>query len=427
MELLIVIILVVLAGSALFSGAEAALFSIGINESRVLAEKGARGAKNLVLIKERMYRPITVLVVFNNICNIVGSLVVGFVAARVLGNAQIGLISAVFVLLVIFLGEIIPKSIGENHAAAISLATATPLMWLTRLLSPFLWVIGKVTNPFRKNRSPMLEEEIKILTRLGHIEGSIEEGEKDMIHSVFEFSDKLVKEVMVPRPDMITLTADATVRDALLLTIEHGYSRIPVYDKDLNNIEGVLYAKDLARQLHNGNPELPVTEIMREPFVVPETKLLGELLLEFKKRKVHMAVAVDEYGTVVGIVTIEDLLEEIVGDIFDEFDSEFHREAEPVARIREDLYRVDARINIEELGRSIDADLPPDEDVSTVGGLALKALGHLPEPGEEFRYHGITVTVENVLDNRVSSVLVRLEPGQPEDAPRGLPDGRDSG
>lgn len=408
MVVLITVVIVVLAGSALFSGAEAALLSISVSQVKVLAGKGARGAKNLSLIKENMYRPITVLVVFNNLFNIVGSMTVGFLAAGFLRSAQVGVVSAIFVFLIIFFGEIIPKSIGENHAASISLVIATPLLMFTKLLSPLLWVIGAITKPFRTNRNIVLAEEIKILTQLGHLEGSIEEDEKDMIHSVFDFSNRMAREVMVPRPDMITLTEGATVRDAIELTLEHGFSRIPVYDEGQAVVRGVLYTKDLVKQLHRGDIEQPVTGLLRDAFVVPETKPLDDLLVDFKKRKVHMAVVVDEYGTVAGLVTIEDLLEEIVGDIFDEFDYEFHREVDLVEELEDGYYRVDARVGIDDLGKMLEIDISGNEDMDTVGGLVLKALGHVPVVGEDFVYNGVSIAVESVIENRVSKVLLRV-------------------
>jgi CBS domain containing-hemolysin-like protein len=404
---LIAIVLVVLAGSFLCSSSEAALLSVSKSTARVVAEKGARGAKNLVLLKEDMYRPVTVILVFNNLFNVLGSMIVGFLATRVLGSALVGVVSGILVLLIILIGEIIPKSFGENHAVRISLALANPVMWLTRPLSPFLWVIGKITRPFRRSRNiQLMEEEIRVLTQVGHMEGSIEEFERNVVNSVFEFADKLVKDVMVPRLDMITLKAGDTVEDALLLTVEHGYTRMPVYEEDLSGILGVLHVKDLARHLREDILDAPVTQIMRDAFIVPETKRLGELLPQLKDRKVHMAVAVDEFGTVVGIVTIEDMLEEIIGDISDEFDLEFHHEVEPVERIGENTYRVDAGTGIENLNELIGIEVPPDPDFQTAAGLALKVLGHLPVPGEVFEYYGATLTIERMLDNRIATVLV---------------------
>lgn len=415
---LIAIIVVVLAGSFLCSCTEAALLTVSKNIARVMADKGARGARNLLLLKEDMYRPVTVILIFNNIFNVLGSMIVGFLATRVLGSALVGVVSGMLVLLVIFIGEIIPKSFGENHAVRISLAVANPVMWLTRLTSPLLWVIGKITRPFRKSRDVLvMEEEIKVLTHIGHMEGTIEEFEKDTVHSAFEFSDKLVKDIMVPRPDMVTLRAGDTVRDALLVTIERGYSRLPVYDESLNDILGLLHVKDLSKQMHERGLDVPVTEVMRDAFIVPETERLGQLLPQLKDRKVHMAVAVDEYGTVAGIITLEDILEEIIGDISDEFDSEFKHDVVPVEKVGEELCRLDARMVIEDLAGLIHIELPPDPDFQTVAGLALKVLGHLPVAGEEFEYSGMTFTIEEMYKNRIATVLV--SPGQPPVKPSG--------
>jgi CBS domain containing-hemolysin-like protein len=238
----------------------------------------------------------------------------------------------------------------------------------------------------------------------------IEMEEKDMIHSVFEFSDTMVREVMVPRPDMVALPATATVKDALNVTIEHGYSRIPVYGSNLDEILGILYAKDLIQYLQTSELDKPVSQVVRDAFIIPETKILSDLLRELRKRKVHIAIVVDEYGTVVGLVTIEDLLEEIVGEIFDEFD----REINLVEKVEENRYRVDARVNLDDLNEILQIDLPDEEDVDTVGGLVLKVLGHLPIPGETLTYNGVAIRVEKVRSNRITKVLFDILPPAPE-------------
>jgi CBS domain containing-hemolysin-like protein len=238
----------------------------------------------------------------------------------------------------------------------------------------------------------------------------IEMEETDMIHSVFEFSDTMVREVMVPRPDMVALPATATVKDALNVTIEHGFSRIPVYGSNLDEMLGILYAKDLIQYLQTGELDKPVSQVVRDAFIIPETKILSDLLRELRKRKVHIAIVVDEYGTVVGLVTIEDLLEEIVGEIFDEFD----REINLVEKVDENRYRVDARVNLDDLNEILQIDLPDEEDVDTVGGLVLKVLGHLPVPGETLTYNGVAIRVEKVRNNRITKVLLDILQPAPE-------------
>lgn len=234
----------------------------------------------------------------------------------------------------------------------------------------------------------------------------IEMEEKDMIHSVFEFSDALTREVMVPRPDMVTLSETATARQALALAIEHGLSRLPVYGENLDDVKGILYAKDLMQYLQMGELDKSVSGVIRQAYVIPETKILSELLRDLRKRKVHMAIVVDEYGSVVGLVTIEDLLEEIVGEIYDEFDQEISL----VDKIEEDKYRVDARINLGDLNEILQTELPEEEGVDTVGGLVLKVLGHVPVPGETFTRYGVSLMVERVRNNRISKVLVDILP-----------------
>jgi len=211
----------------------------------------------------------------------------------------------------------------------------------------------------------------------------------------------------------VTLPAEASVKDAVMFTIKRGYSRIPVYAEEIDNVVGILYAKDLLRHLKEGKLERQVRELVRPAIFIPETKVLSDLLKDFQKRKVHIAIVIDEYGTVVGLVTIEDLLEEIVGEIFDEFD----REVSLIDRIAEGRYRVDARMNLEELNEVLDLDLPEEEDVDSVGGLVLKVLGHVPTEGEAFVYNGITVKVEKLRNNRISKVLMESVGEQAEEEP----------
>jgi CBS domain containing-hemolysin-like protein len=255
-----------------------------------------------------------------------------------------------------------------------------------------------------KEREELVREEgeIKALVSAAEEHDVIEEEEKEMIHSVFEFSDTLVREVMVPRPDMVTLPAEASVNDAIRLTINRGYSRIPVYKKEIDNVVGVLYAKDLLKQLQEGKLGHHISEIMRPAIFIPETKVLSDLLKDFQKSKVHIALVIDEYGTVVGLVTIEDLLEEIVGEIFDEFD----REVSLLDKLPDGRYRVDARMNLEDLCEILELDLPAEEDVDSVGGLVLKVLGHVPAEGETFVYNGISMKVEKLRNNRISKILM---------------------
>ncbi|MHB8895222.1 MAG: hemolysin family protein [Candidatus Geothermincolia bacterium] len=338
-----------------------------------------------------------------------------WLTTRLTHNAGIGVLVGTVVLtfFMFTFGELVPKAAASHDSERFALAVSRPINFLSWLLHPlavmFEMLAKGVMKIFRRGPLPSEvivrdEGEIKAMVTAAEEHDVIEEEEKEMIHSVFEFSDTMVREVMVPRPDMVTLPTSATVMDALVLTIEKGFSRIPVYDRELDSIQGVLYAKDLMQCLKEGKLRQPVLGMTREPFIIPETKVLSDMLRDFRERKVHMAIVVDEYGTVVGLVTIEDLLEEIVGEIFDEFD----REVDLVEKISEGHYRVDARINIEDLNEVLQISLPEEDDVDTVGGLVFKILGHVPVGGESFEYNGVSVRVEKVRNNRISKVLMDI-------------------
>jgi CBS domain containing-hemolysin-like protein len=245
------------------------------------------------------------------------------------------------------------------------------------------------------------EEEIRSMAQVGHEEGVIEEQEKELIHSIFEFGDTLVREVMVPRPDMVAADVSSSPQQVLDLILRHGYSRIPVYAESIDDIVGVVYAKDLLRHMHAGKSSVQLDKIMREPYFVPETKRVSELLREMQKRRVHIAIVLDEYGSTVGLVTIEDLLEEIVGEIADEYDLE-EPQMEPVD---DHTFRVNGRLSIDEVEELLDLQLPHDE-WDTVAGLMYGLLGSVPTQGETVSFEDVTFTAEKVQGRRIAKVLI---------------------
>jgi putative hemolysin len=412
------VILIVMA--AFLAMAETALMRVSRIRVRYLTEKKVKKADKLQkLIENPDYFYPTILLVALAV-QLTSASLATWLTLRLTHNAGLGVAAgtvAITVLLFIF-GELVPKSAASHDSERLALRVTRPVAAISWLLHPLSLVFEYIARGILKllrrevTISDMIvseEGEIKALVTAAEEQEIIEEEEKEMIHSVFEFSDTLVREVMVPRPDMVTLSTSDTVRDAILETIEHGFSRIPVYQKDLDNIRGVFYAKDLIKYLQKGSLDEPVGGLTREAFFVPETKLLSDLLHDFKKRKVHMAVVVDEYGTVAGLVTIEDLLEEIVGEIFDEFD----REINLVEKLGDDRYRVDARITIDDLNEILPVELPKEEDIDTMGGLVLKILGHVPIAGESFEYNGVAIKVEKIRNNRISKVLLNIISSKP--------------
>jgi CBS domain containing-hemolysin-like protein len=400
--------------AAFLAASETALMRVSRIRVRYLAEKKVRNAEKLErLIKDPDWFLPTVLLMAL-IVQLTSASIATWLTTKLTHNAAAGVIvgTAVIAAMMFIFGELVPKAAGSHDPERVALRVTRPIMIFGKILRPVAlvlqWIAAGVLRLFRieKLKGEMIvREEGEILTMVTAAEEHdvIEEEEKEMIHSVFEFGDTIAREVMVPRPDMVALPASATVENALSITTQYGFSRIPVFEGSVDNIVGLLYAKDLLERLRRGEMGLAIGNMVREAYFVPETKRLGELLRELQERKVHMSLVVDEYGTVVGLVTIEDLLEEIVGEIFDEFD----REIKLVEHVGPKRFRVDARMNMDDLNELLSYELP-HEDVDTVGGLVFKVLGKVPVPGDTFVYHGVSFRVEKVRGRRISKVMLEI-------------------
>lgn len=312
-------------------------------------------------------------------------------------------------LVMLILGEIVPETVGLQHSERLALSLARPLSIISVLAMPvvhlMVWVGNAIARLFGSELSSDLpfvtEEEIKVLVDAGEEEGVIQEEEKDMIYSIFELGDTLAREVMVPRIDVVALDVTTPMLDALDTIMEAGHSRIPVFDETIDNILGVLYAKDLLPYLRNGRTDVPLKNILREAYFIPEMKKASDLLPDLQQRRVHMAVVVDEYGGMAGLVTIEDLLEEIVGEIQDEYDTE-----EPfVQYVSEDEYVFDARVDLDDLNRLMAVSLPTEES-DTLGGFIYTELGKVPVVGDQVDFDNLELTVESVAGRRIRKVRV---------------------
>jgi len=320
MTSLIVLIIVVVLGSACFSGLEASLFAISHSKVELLRQQKRRGSLSLYKIKEKMSRPITAIVIGNNIFNIVGSIYVGYVAANVLGGAALGLVSAVLTLLIIVFGEIVPKTLGSNYAEPVALFCAPGLLLLTKILFPVVWFFEKATNRFVTARTMVSEEEIQMMSHLGSLEGSIEHDEREMIKNVFTLNDLTARDIMTPRTVMDSLQKDIAIGSIRTDLFDEAFSRIPVYGKDTDDIVGVVYRIELLAALARGQDSRVVEEFTQDIMFVDEKMRVDHLLQLFQKKRTHIAVVKSEFGGTSGLVTLEDVLEELVGEIVDETD-----------------------------------------------------------------------------------------------------------
>ena len=410
----VVALVALIAMAAYLAASETALMRVSRIRVRYLVEKKVSKAERLERLVEDhdWFLPPLLLMVLA--VQLSAASLATWIATRISHNPGIGVIlgTAVVTILMFIFGELIPKAAASHNSEKVALRVTRFVTISSKLLRPIALLFQEaakgVLRIFGISGATVElmvsdEGEIKAMVSEAERHDVIEEEEKEMIHSVFEFGDTVAREVMVPRPDMVTLPETATVRDALVLTIDYGYSRIPVYRESLDEVVGILYAKDLMKHLREGQLDTGIAGMARDAYFIHETKVLSDLLKELQKRKVHMAVAVDEYGTVTGLVTIEDLLEEIVGEIFDEFD----REVELVEQLAPSKYSLDARVPIDDLNELIGTELP-SEDVDTVGGLVLKVLGEVPKQGESLVFSGVAFTVEKVKNNRISKLIVEI-------------------
>lgn len=320
MTTLILLVLAVVIGSGLFSGIEAALFSVPHSRVLLLKEQDKKGAAALAQIKSNPQKAIIVIVIANNIVNIVGSIFVGVVATNALGDATIGIVSAVLTFLIIIFGEILPKTIGENNAEKIGLLVSRPLVIWIRVLAPVVWLLEKLTQRFSIARKMVSEEELHMLSELGHLEGSIEEDERDIIQKVFTLNDITARDIMTPRTVTSGLQKDSIIGEIRNEIYELKNSRIPVYDKTIDNVIGLSYRKSLLIALAKDEDSRSVESFMQDVLYVSEDMRVDDLLQLFLERREQLAIVKDEFEGTSGLVTLEDVLEQLVGEIVDEDD-----------------------------------------------------------------------------------------------------------
>ena len=441
-ELLVIVVLTILEG--FFVSAEIAIISVRRSRLDQLAEDGNRRARRVRRLKDDPGRFLAVVQL--------GLTVLGFFASAyaavnlstkladglktafpAIGDGANGLalliVTVLLALFTIVFGELVPKSIGLAYAERLAMLVAGPVEWIARVLGPIVWFLTRLTSGITRllgvhasSDAEMTAEELKLIVERGGEQGILEAEEEQMINAVIELGDRRLHEVMVPRIAIVALPVSATLDEAIDLIVEGGHSRVPVYEDSIDGVIGIVYAKDLLPVLKvEANARPTVKALLRTPLFVPESMSIDDLLHEFQRRKVHIAIVLDEYGGTAGLLTIEDLLEEIVGEIQDEYDVE-----EPmIVRLSDDEARIDGRVDVDELGETFDISIPlEDEDeYDTVGGLIFHRLGHVPRPGDEVRLEGLKLTVETTDGRRVGKVLA-VRQRDPDDDSAGDEDDR---
>jgi CBS domain containing-hemolysin-like protein len=407
-ELVSLIILLFL--SAFFSGSETAFMSVNRIKIKDQVQKGDENASKVDNLLKDQTKLLTTILIGNNLVNIAASSIATALAIELFGSKGVGIATGIVTLLILIFGEITPKSLGNNVSIAYAKAAAVPLYYLEYLFSPFIYLFTKIVNIFVKDKNLissafLSEKEIRRFVEVSQREGVIKETEQEMIQSVFDFDDTLVKEIMVPRIDMVCIEKNEPLDELIKLGVEKGHSRIPVFEDSIDNIIGLVYIKDLLEMLLNGKEKKEISEFVKPIYFIPEGKPINQLLSEMKQRKEHMAIVVDEYGGTSGLITIEDLLEEIVGDIQDEFDLE----KSYIDVLDDNTLLIDGRIDIDELNKYLKKPLLDEDDYETVSGFILNYLNRLPDQGEKIEYDGIIFIIENIIDNRIRKIKLYSE------------------
>ncbi|WP_292392711.1 hemolysin family protein [Methanoculleus sp. UBA303] len=408
----IVLFLICLLLSGFFSSSEVALISITRAKVRALLNQGRKGAEALDTLKRSTDTILITILIGNNIANVAAASLATAIAIGIYGDVGIGIATFFTVILMLVFGEIGPKMYASRNTEDLALRVALPILYLSKAIYPVLWVSDHIRQQFAFRpgvAEPVVtEDEIKEWIDVGEEEGTIEEQERDMLYSVLRFGDTTVREVMTPRIDVVMIEDTSTLENALSIFNDTGFSRIPVYHEQIDNVIGLLNIKDIFAAVFRQQMSAMIRDMMYEPYFVPESKKIDELLKELQVKKQHMAVVLDEYGSFAGIVTVEDMLEELVGEIMDEFDEE-----EPeVQRIDEGVFLVDARAWVEHLNEDLDLNLPLMDSYESIGGLVIDRLGHIPRRGEVVKIEesGIMLVVMQMRGRRIVKVKLIVAP-----------------
>lgn len=407
----IAVLVALLMLSAYFSAMETALMSLGRLRVRHLVDEGARGAKRVERLLSNPSRLLSTILIGNNVVNIAATSLATFIAINLFGeSAGLGIATGVMTLVILIFGEISPKTFGLHNSQRFSLRYSGLLTLLYTLFKPLATILEVISRllltslggQYRAATPTFSEEELRTLVTVGQEEGILQIEEKEMITSVIEFGDTLVKDVMTPRTEVVRVSLRITYPDLIDILRRDSYSRVPVYDKGIDDIVGVLNVKDLLG-LEPPDP-FDVRPLLRPPYFVPEFKKVTELLGEFKRKKLHMAIVVDEYGGTAGLITLEDLVEEILGDIADEYDED---ELPDFTYIDDNTIEMSGSLNIKDASDVIGRDLPEGE-YDTVGGMLMSRLGTVPSVGDCIRVDSLQLTVKGMDGSRVGAVTVLL-------------------
>lgn len=410
------VILIIL--SAFFSSAETAFTAISRVKLRSIVEEGIKGSKKLEYVLSYPKRLLTAILIGNNLTNVAASALATTVMADTLNKlgvynmaAAVSIVTGTMTFIILTFGEITPKTLAVKNPSNYALRISPIMFYLMIFLYPIISLFMLISHgiswifrmPYDDETKLLSETEIRAIIQLAEEDGILEKEEKSMLDGIFKMSEKKVYEIMTPRTDAICIESQQTIQEAIELINQHGHSRIPIYEEKIDNIIGILYAKDLLKV--ESPSTTSVKKYMRDVVFIPETKLIEDLMQQMKQSKFHLAIVVDEYGGMAGLVTFEDIIEEIVGDIQDEYDNE----GSLVSKLNDKHYKIAASLDLDDLPEEIKENLPENQDLyETVGGLILHILGELPKKGEIIHYKNMEIIVTQIRKRRIISLEIKV-------------------
>lgn len=406
------IVIGLLALSAFFSSAETAMMTVNKIRVRNLAEAGLSHAVVLEKILSNQPKMLSAILIGNNIVNISASSLMTVLVTDVLGNKYVGIGTGVLTLLVLIFGEITPKTSATIYSETLSLKFAKPIYLIMQVLTPLIVVVDVLSKGVlkmihvdpNKKQDAITEDELRTIVEVSHEEGVIESEEKKMINNVFDFGDAVAKDIMVPRIDMVMVDAEASFGELMELFQKERFTRIPVYEENTDNVIGIVNMKDFILFDHEKEKNFSIRDYLRQPLYTYEYKKTAELMLEMRKTFNNIVIVLDEYGATAGLITLEDMLEEIVGEIRDEYDQD---EEDEVKETGPDEYLVNGSTKLDDLNDRLGLELQ-SEDYDSIGGLVIGLLDHLPEEGEKVDYENLHLKVEDMDKNRIGKIRIRI-------------------
>ena len=417
----IIILILLLLLSAFFSSAETALTTANHIRLLTLADEGSKRAARVLKITDDSGKMLSAILIGNNIVNLSASSITTSLAIRLFGSVGAGIATGILTILILIFGEISPKTLATLHAERLAMAYSGIILALMTVLTPVITVINWLSVQFlrllrvdaKKNKNEITEEDLKTIVDVSHESGVIESEEREIIHNVFDFSDALAREIMVPRIDMTFANINSTYSEILEIYHTNRHTRLPVYENTTDNVVGIINMKDLL--FYDDVTHFRVQDILRKPYFTYEQKRSAELFLEMQKNSINIAIVLDEYGITAGMITMEDLLEEIVGDIRDEYDS---NEADELTQLNEYEYLAAGSMNLDDLSDAVGLHLTSD-DYDSIGGYFIGICDHLPQEGEQVTTpEGAVLTVTSVNKNRIEQLRIQLPAGASRSARR---------